>query len=71
MLNLDKLGMVDLTIADKTGIISINIAASYEMKKELQKHISELEKALEKARIECDHIRVVEAQKKDGHFLPS
>lgn len=63
-----ELGQIFLDIASRNGLVTIQITASADTKKNLENSLKELEDALELADIKADKIKIVEV--KDGLFYP-
>lgn len=60
MLNEKSLGEISVLLTSKSGLVSIQIAASPEIKKQLEDSMAELEQALKLAEIDIDKIKINE-----------
>ncbi len=64
-----NLGEMSLTLSSRNGLISIQIGACDEIRKNLEKNILDLESALKSANIDVDQLKIVEVR--NGQLFPN
>lgn len=65
----ESLGQIDLSLSSRNGLVSIQIMASAETKKDLQDSLEDLENALVLAEVKLDKIKIVEVNNSEQHRL--